>query len=49
MNKITICIDKNNGWNSGDGYIISAPSKSRVETLGITNNLLSKYLANKIQ
>jgi hypothetical protein len=49
MNKITICIDKNSGWNSGDGYIISAPSKSRAEALNITNDLLSKYLVNKIQ
>lgn len=49
MDIITICIFKNGGWSSEDGFMLSAPSIDRANALSISNNLLSDYLVKKMQ
>lgn len=49
MDTITICIFRNGGWSSEDGFILSAPSMDRANALNISNNLMRDYLVNKIQ
>lgn len=46
---LTICIFNNGGWNSGDGFNLSAPCKSRAEAVTISNRLLSDLIRNKIK
>jgi hypothetical protein len=42
--------DPNNfGWNSGDGYMISAPAQNRDDALGISNELLKDYSINTLK
>jgi hypothetical protein len=42
--KLTIGLIEKNGWDNNNGLMVSAPSKSRVEALNISNNLMNGFL-----
>lgn len=49
LKNLTICIqDAQNGWNSKNGLMISAPAKNREEALEISNKLMNNYLKKKL-
>jgi hypothetical protein len=47
---LTICVwDKEKGWTSNDGFMLSAPVKDRTEALGISNKLMNSVLENRLE
>ncbi|MCG8483781.1 MAG: hypothetical protein MJA31_10770 [Clostridia bacterium] len=47
---LTICVqDEKNGWNSEDGFMVSAPAKNRFEALKISNGLMKDFLKHKLE
>lgn len=47
---LTICVqDEQDGWNSEDGFMVSAPAKNRFEALKISNELMKDILKHKLE
>lgn len=50
LTNLTVCVqDKQNGWNSKDGFMISAPAENRFEALNISNKLMKNILIHKLK
>lgn len=50
LDGLTICVqNEQNGWNSEDGFMVSAPAENRVEALEISNKLMNSVLKKKLK